>query len=339
VWVCRAIVPVVGALVCVVYICKCKEWTYKGLEQRNATRAPENPVRELSEPSGPTGATPSNEPSRQRPATPHRTTREATTTNLTFCTFEDIAKVMPAGSEELRRYVQNVYGPTASGSSYHNLPSWSWSEVDVIYEQFLPQSLSACRWPRSRQVRVTKGIVLKAHILSNVLRKYAFDSCGKGVHVNAGGPRGTPRLLPGIWAEVSHQFQFKFPLEDHGFWMYKSRGSGNWLWTGPRLVFSDTRDLASYLKGFGAGIGGVAKVELLSIMTKNYSVNTLEFEYHADGADRDISGCFPYHHELVLLRTKNIRCPPGPDFRGGWEHQTECICDATSLRHHLLKCQ
>ena len=183
------------------------------------------------------------------------------------CSTEMLNALAPRGSQTLKNYLEQVYGPGGSASTWARV--WRWERVDIVWLAFLPAT-AALQLRRSRCTGPAGfGSIYAAPgkdremFPSNSLWRYGHRTlCKSAIMPNApatvprevcdpekGGPRSPPLVVGmGPWIEVSHVYVRPWrPYERTFLWMYKAVGSGLWYRLGRTAICSDTVDLSRML--------------------------------------------------------------------------------------------
>ena len=191
-------------------------------------------------------------------------------------------------------YLAKLYGsqnvrPAAS--------TWRWPSVDVIWTDKLDQSVADCllhhRTPGVWTVHEATGFYappIGSKMEHPVVWQYRQELACEGQTAEHGGERSMPTESNGSWIEV---FRYQWldtheSMNDDTTWMYRSRGSGVWYWTGRTLLCHDTVDLQHYIsRRFSKDISasGKSKRQLIDVATQllKPEFQTIIFSQHIDG--------------------------------------------------------
>jgi len=256
-----------------------------------------------------------------------------TVSDVSRCTLQDVATLMPAGSHHLHAYLSNIYGVSDVTKLENMSQAWSWWDIGIIYPNLLHPTLqNQCKWHSIDEFSPKRNDIFQGQ--DPFLFVYKYDETSCEVKCDEGGDRNHSQVVPGRWIEVTHTIRAVGQAEENCFWTYYTPGSGNWLWTGPTLQVADHSDLSL-----------LQESERREFREQHPEIESVEYLDHLDCSPitKDVEGCLPYFHELVTMRDGSdaYACPPDNQMAGGWEHEGSCRCDESywnGLPMSLVKC-
>uniref|UniRef100_A0A7S0LGN5 Uncharacterized protein n=1 Tax=Coccolithus braarudii TaxID=221442 RepID=A0A7S0LGN5_9EUKA len=251
-------------------------------------------------------------------------------------------------------YLRGVYGSAPPDK----VAGWRWGGVDIIWLDLLDDWTTRCLlshqhdnleqcvhssnqeqvggcWVAHRNV----GFYLPpigSKMQYPVIWQYRHALRCAGSLSEFGGVRGPPKEFEGKWIEVFHYFGGlgTHSLEASNVWLYRTKGSGTWYYTGRMLAFSDTADLANYLRLPTNLTKGKLIKQAQQALGRH--VSTLAFTHHVDhgyakqrvcsAPGAGFSTVYYYQYELIVLNSsiqQLKRCPPLRGLRSGWSADDE----------------
>lgn len=206
-------------------------------------------------------------------------------------------------------YFHTVYGGPA--------PTLTYNDIDVVSFDAMPL------WLRLRHLP----------LLFNASLPLCGKPGGLAWNINDFHPLCQPLVVRALkesapahtWVEVTHA---KMPEPGKAAWFYVARGSGIFVYTGRTVAYRSHAAAALDLLNVTCAEYGTCYdlYPALWQAGRRHGYDSIQFTQHCDYACCDSGLCMT---ELVVLNStgENTTCPI--QFKTGWNHSKDCICDGT----------